>query len=93
MLKQAARGLLPAEVIDREKGYFRVPELKHLDAPYVELVRAALTDPAAKRRGLFRPAIVESLLDDPRRHHTPIGSNALWQLGLLEMWLQSHGIT
>ena len=93
VLKQAARGLLPAEVIDREKGYFRVPELKHLDAPYVELVRAALTDPAAKRRGLFRPAIVESLLDDPRRHHTPIGSNALWQLGLLEMWLQSHGIT
>ena len=92
VLKQAARGLLPAEVIDRDKGYFRVPELRHLDAPYVELVRAALTDPAAKRRGLFRPEIVESMLGDPDRHRTPIGSNALWQLGLLEMWLQAHGI-
>lgn len=93
VLKQAARGLLPAEIIDREKGYFRVPELKHLHAPYVELVREALTDPAAKRRGIFRPAVVGTLLDDPRRQRTPTGSNALWQLGLLEMWLQEHGIT
>jgi asparagine synthase (glutamine-hydrolysing) len=93
VLKGAARGLLPAEVIDRDKGYFRVPELRHLDAPYVELVREALSDPVAKRRGLFRPAIVESMLDDPDRHRTPIGANALWQLGLLEMWLQAHGIT
>jgi asparagine synthase (glutamine-hydrolysing) len=92
VLKEAARGLLPAAVIDRDKGYFRVPELRHLDAPFVELVRAALTDPVAKQRGLFRPDVVESLLAEPDARHTPMGSNVLWQLGLLEMWLQENGV-
>jgi asparagine synthase (glutamine-hydrolysing) len=92
ILKTAARGLVPDEVIDRSKGYFRVPELRELAGPYLDRVEAALTDPAAKQRGLFRPAVVDALLADPRAHRTPIGSNALWQLGLLEMWLQAMDI-
>jgi asparagine synthase (glutamine-hydrolysing) len=32
------------------------------------------------------------LLTDPNRNRTTLGSNQLWQLGLLEMWLQRHGI-
>lgn len=92
VLKQAARGLVPAAVVDRPKGYFPVPGVKHLDAPFLQRVRAALTDPAAKQRGLFRPAVVEAWLADPDGNRTPIGSNALWQIGLLEIWLQTHGI-
>jgi asparagine synthase (glutamine-hydrolysing) len=30
VLKQAARRVIPSEVIDRKKGYFPVPGLKHL---------------------------------------------------------------
>jgi asparagine synthase (glutamine-hydrolysing) len=92
VLKEAARGLLPSAVIDRDKGYFRVPELRHLDAPFVEIVRAALTDPAAKQRGLFRTEVVEALLTEPDARQTSGGSNMLWQLGLLEMWLQAHDV-
>jgi asparagine synthase (glutamine-hydrolysing) len=88
VLKRAARGIVPDEVIDRPKGYFPVPAIRQLDGPYLERVREALTDPAAKRRGLFRPDMVERMLREPNVTRTTLGSNALWQLALLEMWLQ-----
>jgi asparagine synthase (glutamine-hydrolysing) len=88
VLKRAARGVVPDAVIDRTKGYFPVPAIRQLDGPYLERVRDALTDPAAKRRGLFRPDAVERMLREPNVARTTLGSNALWQLALLEMWLQ-----
>ncbi|HEX2285331.1 MAG TPA: N-acetylglutaminylglutamine amidotransferase [Mycobacterium sp.] len=93
VLKQAARRVIPAEVIDRPKGYFPVPALTHLEGPYLEMVRDALYAPAAKERGLFRPEAVDRLLADPNGRLTPLRGNELWQLGLLELWLQRHGIT
>ena len=92
VLKRAARGVVPDEVIDRTKGYFPVPAIRQLEGPYLERVRDALTDPAAKERGLFRPEPVERMLADPNTNRTVLGSNALWQLALLEMWLQHHEI-
>jgi asparagine synthase (glutamine-hydrolysing) len=91
VLKDAARGLVPDEVIDRTKGYFPVPAIRHLSGPYLDLVREALTGPAATARGLFRPDHVKRLLAAPSDHRTTLGASALWQLGLLELWLQSHG--
>jgi asparagine synthase (glutamine-hydrolysing) len=55
-------------------------------------VREALHAPAARERGLFRKAYVERLLDAPNEDKTRLGSNKLWQIRLLELWLQSHGI-
>jgi asparagine synthase (glutamine-hydrolysing) len=92
VLKEAARRVVPAEVIDREKGYFPVPALKHLQGPYLDMVRDALGAPAAKERGLFRPGAVDVLLADPNCELTPLRGNKLWQIGLLELWLQEHGI-
>jgi len=92
VLKQAARQVIPSEVIDRPKGYFPVPALTHLEGPYLELVRDALYAPAAKERGLFRPDAVERLLADPNGRLTPLRGNELWQIALLELWLQRHGI-
>ena len=93
VLKEAARQVIPAAVIDRPKGYFPVPALTHLEGPYLELVRDALYAPAAKERGLFRPEAVERLLADPNGKLTPLRGNELWQIALLELWLQKHGIT
>ena len=93
VLKEAARRVIPAEVIDRPKGYFPVPALTHLEGPYLELVRDALYAPAAKERGLFRPEAVDRLLADPNGRLTPLRGNELWQIALLELWLQRHGIT
>ncbi len=92
VLKQAARQVVPSEVIDRPKGYFPVPALTHLEGPYLDLVRDALYAPAAKERGLFRPEAVERLLADPNGKLTPLRGNELWQIALLELWLQKHGI-
>jgi asparagine synthase (glutamine-hydrolysing) len=91
ILKDLARDLLPGEVIDRPKGYFPVPPLIHLEGPYVELLRDALSSPAAKGRGLFRPDHVRHLLDHPNEL-TTLRYNKLWEVGLLELWLQIHGI-
>ncbi|MCU1474677.1 N-acetylglutaminylglutamine amidotransferase [Amnibacterium sp.] len=92
VLKRASRGLVPDAVLDRVKGHFPVPAIRQLDGPLLARVRDALTDPVARRRGLFRPETVERMLADPNAERTPLGSNALWQLGLLELWLQRHGV-
>ena len=92
VLKRASRGVVPDEVIDRTKGYFPVPAIRQLEGPYLERVRDALTDPRARERGLFDPALVQRLLADPNSTRTTLGSNALWQLALLEMWLQKHDV-
>ncbi len=92
VLKEAARRVIPDEVIDRPKGYFPVPALKHLAGPYLELVTDALRSPAAKERGLFREEYVDRLLAAPNEELTSLRGNKLWQLGLLELWLQDHGI-
>jgi len=92
VLKQAARRVIPSEVIDRPKGYFPVPALTHLEGGFLDRVRDALTTPAAKDRGLFRPEVVDRLLREPNATLTPLGGNPLWQLALLEMWLQGRGL-
>jgi asparagine synthase (glutamine-hydrolysing) len=92
VLKQAARQVIPNAVIDRPKGYFPVPALTHLEGPYLELVRDALYAPVAKERGLFQPGAVDRLLADPNGKLTPLRGNELWQIALLELWLQRHGI-
>jgi asparagine synthase (glutamine-hydrolysing) len=90
VLKEAARKVIPHEVIDRPKGYFPVPALKHLEGPYLDLVRDALHGSAARDRGLFTPDAVDALLAEPNGNLTPLRGNPLWQIGLLELWLARH---
>lgn len=92
VLKSIGRRILPWEVIDRPKGYFPVPGITHLEGKVLTRVRDALDAPAARDRGLFRAEYVDALLADPNSELTPLRGNKLWQLGLLEMWLQTHGI-
>jgi asparagine synthase (glutamine-hydrolysing) len=92
VLKEAGRRVIPSEVIDRPKGYFPVPALKYLQGPYLEKVADALHAPAARERNLFRTEYVDRLLADPNGELTPLRGNRLWQLGLLELWLQKHEI-
>jgi asparagine synthase (glutamine-hydrolysing) len=91
VLKDIARRVVPHEVIDRPKGYFPVPPLIHLEGPYVDLLRDALTSQSARDRGLFRPELVDHQLEHPNEL-TTLRYNKLWQIGLLEMWLQHHSI-
>jgi asparagine synthase (glutamine-hydrolysing) len=90
VLKAAARGIVPDAVIDRPKGYFPVPALTHLEEPVLSLVRDALHAPEAGERGLFKREAVEAMLADPNADRTNLDGSSLWQLGLLELWLQRH---
>jgi asparagine synthase (glutamine-hydrolysing) len=92
ILKEVARRIIPSEVIDRPKGYFPVPALKYIDGPYLDLVRDALTSQPARERGLFSRDYLDMLFADPKGHITPLRGSELWQVGLLELWLQAHGV-
>jgi asparagine synthase (glutamine-hydrolysing) len=92
VVKEAARGVVPDSIIDRPKGYFPVPAIRHLEGPFLDRVRDAVTDPVAKARGLVRREWLDTMLADPNTARTNLGSNALWQVALLEMWLQERGL-
>ncbi|GGO80800.1 asparagine synthetase B [Marinobacterium nitratireducens] len=92
VLKEAARAVIPNGVIDRPKGYFPVPALKYIRGEYLEFVQQILGQGAARDRGLVRPEYLQTLLKAPEDHITPLRGSKLWQVSLLEFWLQTHGI-
>src|SRR4051812_4705920 len=90
VLKDIGRKLLPVDVVDRPKGYFPVPGLVHLDETTTAVLREVLTSKAAADRGIVRPAHLERLLAEPNAAITPTNGNELWQIAVLEWWLQEH---
>jgi len=90
VLKEAARAVIPAAVIDRPKGSFPVPALVYLRGKYLELCQDAVTSRAARERALFKPEYVDLLVREPGKHITPMTVAELWQIALLEIWLQEH---
>jgi asparagine synthase (glutamine-hydrolysing) len=92
VLKDVARTALPAEIIDRPKGYFPVPALKYIEGPVYDMVRDVMHSRKARERGLFQQAYLDKLLEAPAEHITALGGSKTWQVALLELWLQEHGI-
>ena len=91
VLKEAARQVIPAAVIDRPKGYFPVPGLKHLQGATLNWVREMLLDPS-QERGLYNPQMLEKLLADPDGQLTPLRGSKLWQLAAVNLWLSEQGL-
>jgi asparagine synthase (glutamine-hydrolysing) len=69
-----------------------VPALKYLRGPFLEFVRDVLNEPAARQRELCRREYVEDLLANPETRLTPKRHSKLWQVALLECWLQTQGL-
>jgi asparagine synthase (glutamine-hydrolysing) len=92
ILKDVAREIIPSDVIDRPKGYFPVPALKYIEGPVLDFVREALHAQAARQRGLVKPEYIDTLLDSPKEHITRLRGSKLWQVALLELWLQAHHV-
>lgn len=91
VLKQASRGVVPDAVIDRTKGHFPVPGIRHLSGGLLDLVHDALDSQVARYRGLYRREALEELYADPNAHRTALDANTLWQVATLELWLQELG--
>lgn len=91
VLKEVARQVIPHTVIDRPKGYFPVPGLKHLQGRTRDWVRELLLE-GGNDRGLFNRASLERLLAHPEEDLTPLRGSRLWQLAALNLWLNEQGI-
>ncbi len=91
-LKAIARGVLPDAIIDRPKGYFPVPALKHVRGPFLARMREILNSRASRERGLYQRHFIDALLAAPEApaHFTRIQGSKLWHAALLEWWLQVH---
>ncbi|WP_231296941.1 N-acetylglutaminylglutamine amidotransferase [Fluoribacter dumoffii] len=90
ILKQLGRKMLPKPIVDRPKGYFPVPALKYLEGSTLELMREVLSPEKIKQRGIFNLEAVQNLFAHSTKNFTPSGISKLWQVGLLEYWLQRH---
>ena len=69
-----------------------MPSLKYIRGPFLNFVRDILHQPAARERGIFNRPYVERLLADPEGELTPKGHSKLWQVAVLESWMQAHGV-
>jgi len=92
ILKEIARGIVPDEIIDRPKVAFPMPALKYVRGDFFEFMKALLTSPQAKKRGIFNSEKLQFLLDNPeaKESFTAIQGSKLWHAALLEFWLQKH---
>ena len=64
-LKAMARGILPDAVIDRPKGYFRMPALKYVRGEFLAFMRDILDSQVARERGIFRRDYIDMLMAAP----------------------------
>jgi len=69
-----------------------VPALKYLRGEFRAYVRDTLDSSAARSRCLFRRDAIERMFESPDSHITPLRGSKLWQVALLEAWLQTNGL-
>ena len=89
-LRALARARLPAEVIDRPKGYFPVPALKYVQGPFLDWARKTLNRPECRDRGLFQRDYLDRLIREQSIRRTPLDGSLLWHAAALECWLRQH---
>jgi asparagine synthase (glutamine-hydrolysing) len=88
--KEALRGFLPDEIIEKPKHGFGLPfgpwVLRHagLNALASDSLRSLA------QRGMVRPAFIRQLLDQRLAEHPGYYGEMVWILMMLEQWLRRH---
>ena len=85
LLKQVARQLLPAEVMQKRKQGFAIPVARWLRHDLRELMLDTLTDRSFRERGIFNEQGVKHCVD-AHLAGTHDYSEQLWLLLTYEMW-------
>ena len=85
LLRQALRGVLPDEILDRPKMGFGVPLAEWLRTSLRELLVDTVTSARALGRGLFSPDAVRALVAGHLAGEDA-GRSVLWDLLMLELW-------
>ncbi len=90
--KDAFRDFLPAEVIAKKKHGFGMPFYEWTrDDPRL---RALAYDSLGKLRGrhLLRPEFIDSVMAEHTKAEATLYDGLVWDLMMLELWLDSHGL-
>ena len=85
ILKQAVRGIVPDQIIDRPKQGFGVPVAKWFNNELRDMLHDTLTDSRTRQRGYFNQQSVEAILNEHARGRRD-NSRHLWGLLTLELW-------
>jgi asparagine synthase (glutamine-hydrolysing) len=85
LLKKVARKWLPREVIERKKQGFPIPVSLWFRKEARNFVRDLLSPQTVRRRGLFNPAYVQTLLDEHDSGREDHG-HLMWGLLSVELW-------
>jgi asparagine synthase (glutamine-hydrolysing) len=87
ILKDVARSLVPANLIDRPKMGFGIPRAEWLRTGMKEMVIETLTDTTATQRGWLNPIEVKKVIDI---HMTGEDKdNLIWPMLMLELWART----
>ena len=87
VLKDVARSLVPAELIDRPKMGFGIPRAEWLRTGMKEMVVDTLTDTTASQRGWFNSTEVRKVIDVHMAGEDK--DNLLWPMLMLELWART----
>jgi asparagine synthase (glutamine-hydrolysing) len=87
ILKDVARSLVPANLIDRPKMGFGIPRAEWLRADMREILIDTLTDQSASQRGWFNQSEVKKTID---LHMSGTDKDQiLWPMLMLELWARN----
>jgi asparagine synthase (glutamine-hydrolysing) len=89
ILREAVRGILPAEILTRKKMGFPVPFGVWMKGKWGDVARDVLLDSKSRQRGIIEPAAVERLIGGHASGEVE-GADALWSLLNLELWYRTH---
>ena len=87
ILKDVARSLVPAKLIDRPKMGFGIPRAEWLRTGMKEMVFETLTDTTATQRGWFNQAEVKKVIDLHMAGEDK--DNLIWPMLMLELWART----
>ena len=87
ILKDVARSLVPANLIDRPKMGFGIPRAEWLRTEMKEMVTDLLTDREAADRGWFNQNEVKKTLD--LHMSGTVKDQILWPILMLELWARN----
>ena len=85
VLKKALNGIVPDEVLSAPKAGFGAPLDHWLSHDLKEMVDDLLSDDQIRRRGIFNPGTVRTLVREHREGRRD-GSYQVWQLLTIELW-------
>jgi asparagine synthase (glutamine-hydrolysing) len=87
IFREAMHSMLPEEVIRQPKAGFAAPVDYWLAHDLRPMVDDLLSESQVRRRGMFRPEVVRTYIDEHRRGAED-WSMQIWQLLTLEIWMQ-----